>query len=50
MALINKKYIFANFNVLMYAENYIFPLASSPEIVDLNREELYDLYYEAHKL
>ena len=29
MALINEKYIFPNFNILIYAENYIFPLASS---------------------
>lgn len=28
LALINEKYVFKNFNILIYAENYIFPLAS----------------------
>ena len=50
LALVNQRYVFANFNVLMYAENWIFPQASKPDISDLNREELYDLYYVAHKL
>ena len=34
----------------MYAENWIFPAASKPDISELNREELYDLYYMALKL
>lgn len=49
-ALINTKYVFKNFNVLMYAENYIFPQASAAEVSEMNREELYTLYYMAHRL
>ena len=30
MALVNQKYVFPNFNILQYAENHIFPLASAP--------------------
>ena len=29
MALINEKYVFPNFNILIYAENHIFPVASA---------------------
>ena len=39
-----KEYIFANFNVLMYAENYIFPMISAPNIVHQNRVKLSYLY------
>jgi len=49
-ALINEKYVFANFNILIYAENYVFPAASEPSITEINREELYDLYYAARNL
>jgi len=34
----------------MYAENWIFAQASAQEISEMNREELYTLYYMAHKL
>jgi len=29
MKMINTKYVFPNFNILLYAENYIFPVASA---------------------
>lgn len=57
MKLINTKYVFPNFNVLLYAENFIFPTASAPAISsdnsssliisEDNREQVYDLYYKA---
>ena len=56
MALINKKYVFPNFNILLYAQNYIFPVASAsaegenPEIKEHNRDLVYAVYYEALKL
>ena len=43
-ALINQKYVFENMNILMYAENNIFKVASLPAdegIVESNREQLY---------
>lgn len=55
-ALANEKYIFPAFNILIYAENYIYPQASasaegdSPTIVESNRELIYNLYYKALKL
>lgn len=57
LELVNTKYVFPNFNILIYAENYIFPLASSKTLpnaeeplAEHNREGLYDLYYKALKL
>jgi len=41
LALINEKYVFKNFNILIYAENYIFPLASlatQPSVADSTAE------------
>ena len=57
-ALINEKYIFPAFNILIYAENYIFAQASAPNLKDspengieeTNREILYKLYDMARKL
>ena len=57
-AIINAKYVFPSFNILLYAENYIFPQASArpisedPEngIEEANRENVYNLYYKALKL
>ena len=60
-AIIDQKYIFPAFNILIYAENYIFPAASqiavkdgdayeAPGILEKNREMIYDLYYKALKL
>ena len=60
MALINEKYVFPSFNILLYAENFIFPLASAPaeepaegehpKIVESNRDFVYNLYYQALEL
>lgn len=57
LELVNTKYVFPNFNILIYAENYIFPLASAKTLpnseellAEHNREGLYDLYYKALKL
>ena len=60
-AVVNQKYIFPAFNILIYAENYIFPLASAPskkkeeadaepQIIEANRELIYQLYDKALKL
>jgi len=46
-ALINQKFVFSNMNILMYAENYIFKVASAPHqegIEESNRERMYELY------
>lgn len=58
MKMINAKYVFPNFNILLYAENYIFQVASAEvgvddkasRIIEDNRESVYDLYYKALKL
>ena len=60
LKLINTKYVFPNFNILLYAENFIFPVASAEALKDgeedkikireENREQIYDLYYKALKL
>lgn len=56
LKMINTKYVFPNFNILLYAENYIFPVASAvaeekgSRITEDNRESMYDLYYKALKL
>lgn len=59
MQLINTKYVFPNFNILLYAENYIFPVASAVasnepdrevKVIEDNRDSIYDLYYKALKL
>lgn len=34
MKLINTKYVFPNFNILLYAENVLFPQASSKTVSD----------------
>ena len=60
-AIVDQKYIFPAFNILIYAENYIFPAASqlvantgdayeAPGIVENNRELIYSLYYKALQL
>ena len=55
-AIANEKYVFPAFNILIYAENYIFPQASASSegddatIVESNREMVYNLYYKALKL
>lgn len=57
-AIVNQKYVFPAFNILLYAENYIFPQASAKPLSESekdgieegNRELLYNLYYKALKL
>jgi len=60
-AIIDQKYIFPAFNILIYAENFIFPFASAvaskPDdayeakgVNENNREMIYGLYYKALKL
>ena len=60
-AIMDERYIFPAFNILIYAENFIFPSASAlavkseepwetPGIVENNREAIYGLYYKALKL
>ena len=56
MALINQRYVFPNFNILLYAQNYIFPVASASVegddavLKEHNRDLLYKVYYEALEL
>jgi hypothetical protein len=45
--------VFPSFNILLYAENFIFPVASAEageRINEDNRDAVYDLYYKALKL
>lgn len=52
-AMINQKYVFEYMNILMYAENHIFPVASLPAgegIIEDNREKMYELYNFALQL
>jgi len=44
--ILNTKYIFSAFNILIYAQNYILKMASSTEdfINESNRDGLYKLY------
>ena len=51
--MINQKYVFPSFNILLYAENSIFPQASAPNepkegsklyVSESNRDAVYDLY------
>lgn len=45
--MINTKYVFDYMNILMYAENYIFKVASAPAgegIIESNRDSIYSLY------
>ena len=45
--LINTKYVFEYMNILMYAENYIFKVASAPAnegVLEENREHIYALH------
>lgn len=53
LAMINQKYIFNAFNILIYAQNYILKYASTTEkkiISEPNREEIYKLYEYALEL
>ena len=50
--MLNQKYIFSAFNILIYAQNYILKMASGTEdfILESNRENLYQLYEYAIEL
>lgn len=48
--IIDQRFIFPNFNILLYASGQIFKFASSPNIREENREILYKLYDKALKL
>ena len=43
-SMLNEKYIFSAFNILIYAQNFVLKLASSDEIKEENRDQLYKLY------
>lgn len=50
--MLNQKYVFSAFNILIYAQNYILKMASSEEpwILEANRDGLYKLYDYAIQL
>ena len=48
--MINQKYQFPFFNILLYAQEYIFKYASAKETREENRDLLYSLYDKAHNL
>ena len=51
--MLNQKYIFNGFNILIYAQNYILTIASSTDdnlVKEDNREQLYKLYEYALEL
>ena len=47
-AIINQRYVFPNMNITLYAENYIFKVASREagegKILEDNRDKVYELY------
>jgi hypothetical protein len=51
-AMLNQKYIFNAFNILIYAQNYILKIASSTDgvVTEDNRDTLYKLYDYALEL
>jgi len=52
-SILDQKYIFSGFNILIYAQNYILNLASSQDeklLNEDNREGLYTLYEYALQL
>ena len=51
--LVNRKYVFSGFNILIYAQNYIFKFASSSDTSqpkEANRDQVYKLYEYALQL
>jgi hypothetical protein len=50
LKLVNQKYYFPSFNILLYAQEQIFKYASAKETREENREILYQLYDKAHNL
>jgi hypothetical protein len=52
-AIINEKFVFSSFNILIYAQNYVLKLASSTDtslVHEENRDQLYKLYDYALQL
>jgi len=47
---INKKLYFPNFNILLYAQEYLIKYASDPTTSEENRNNIYDLYDKAVNL
>ena len=48
--LVSRKFYFPGFNILLYAENTIFKIASSTDTKEGNRDAIYDLYNHALKI
>ena len=48
--MLNQKYIFKGFNILIYAQNYVLPLASDADTLEDNRDQIYKLYDYALEL
>jgi hypothetical protein len=48
--LVDQRFVFPNFNILLYAQEHIFKHASSQTIREENREMLYRLYDKAMQL
>ena len=51
-AMLDQKYVFSGFNILIYAQNYVLKMASGDVdfIIEANREALYSLYEFALEL
>mmetsp|Transcript_34940 Transcript_34940/g.26075 ORF Transcript_34940/g.26075 Transcript_34940/m.26075 type:complete len:149 (+) Transcript_34940:65-511(+) len=47
---ISQRLHFPNFNILLYASEYLMKYASNPETSEENRDNIYDLYDMAFKL
>lgn len=50
LSMVNLKFHFPNFNILLFAQEYLFKYASAEDTRELNREDLYYLYDKALKL
>lgn len=48
--MVNQKYVFPFFNILLYAQEHIFKFASAKETREENRDLIYQLYDKAHNL
>ena len=51
--MINEKYVFSGFNILIYAQNFVLKIASSTDkemVNEENRDQLYKLYDYALQL
>lgn len=48
--MLDQRYVFPNFNILLYCSEHIFKMASSKDTRDENRDVLYRLYDKALKI